>query len=85
MKKDFKAIALKVKKIRKRTGLPQQKFAARFGIPITSYERWEYGGSAPPLYVLDMLNYILDLEEKVRDLEGRILDKELEELKGLKG
>lgn len=77
MKKDFNAITLKLKKIRKRTGLTQRKFADRFGIPITSYERWEYGGSAPPLYVLDMLDYILDLEEKVRNLEGRILDIEL--------
>ena len=54
---------MNIVEIRKKTGLSQSKFAARFGIPVRTLQQWEQGRSAPPDYVVRMAAYIIELEE----------------------
>ena len=57
-------IAAKIKELRKKTGLSQSKFSAKFGIPVRTLQQWEQGISAPPEYLVRMMAYIMLLEEK---------------------
>jgi len=57
-------ISDKIKKLRKKTGLSQSKFAAKFGIPVRTLQQWEQGISAPPEYLVRMMAYIMLLEER---------------------
>ena len=41
-------ISDKIKELRKKTGLSQSKFSAKFGIPVRTLQQWEQGISAPP-------------------------------------
>jgi putative transcriptional regulator len=50
--------------LRKKTGLSQSKFSAKFGIPVRTLQQWEQGISAPPEYLVRMMAYIMLLEEK---------------------
>ena len=52
----------KLKQMRSNTGLTQAKFAAKFNIPVSTYEQWEMGMRTPPRYVVDMIATILDYE-----------------------
>ena len=54
----------KIKELRKKAGLSQSKFSAKFGIPVRTLQQWEQGISAPPEYVVRMMAYIMLLEEK---------------------
>lgn len=56
---------LTIKEIRKSTGLSQSKFAAKFGIPCRTIQKWEIGQAEPRPYVLKMMERIIDLEKKV--------------------
>ena len=56
-------ISDRIKKLRKRTGLSQSKFSAKFGIPVRTLQQWEQGISAPPEYLVRMMAYIMLLEE----------------------
>jgi len=38
----------RIKALRKKTGLSQSKFSAKFGIPVRTLQQWEQGISAPP-------------------------------------
>ena len=49
----------RLKQLRNDTGLSQAKFAAKFNIPISTYEQWEMGIRKPPKYVVDMIATIL--------------------------
>ena len=64
-------ISEKIKKLRKKTGLSQSKFSAKFGIPVRTLQQWEQGISAPPEYLVRMMEYIMQLEEN-----GQIKDEE---------
>lgn len=64
-------ISDRIKELRKKTGLSQSKFSAKFGIPVRTLQQWEQGISAPPEYLVRMMAYIMVLEEK-----GQIEDKE---------
>ncbi len=66
-------ISEKIKELRKKTGLSQSKFSAKFGIPVRTLQQWEQGISTPPEYVVRMMAYIMLLEEngKIKD-EGPI-------------
>lgn len=64
-------ISEKIKELRKKTGLSQSKFSAKFGIPVRTLQQWEQGISAPPNYLVRMMEYIMLLEEK-----GQIEDEE---------
>jgi putative transcriptional regulator len=54
----------RIKALRKKTGLSQSKFSAKFGIPVRTLQQWEQGISAPPEYLVRMMAYIMLLEEK---------------------
>ena len=56
-------ISKKIKELRKKTGLSQSKFSAKFGIPVRTLQQWEQGISAPPEYLIRMMAYIMQLEE----------------------
>ena len=64
-------ISEKIKELRKKTGLSQSKFSAKFGIPVRTLQQWEQGISAPPEYLVRMMAYIMLLEEN-----GQIKDEE---------
>ena len=55
----------RIKELRKKTGLSQSKFAAKFEIPVRTLQQWEQGISAPPEYLVGMMAYIMLLEEKM--------------------
>ena len=57
-------ISDRIKELRKKTGLSQSKFSAKFGIPVRTLQQWEQGISAPPDYLVRMMAYIMLLEEK---------------------
>lgn len=59
-------ISDRIKELRKKTGLSQSKFAAKFGIPVRTLQQWEQGISAPPEYLVRMMAYIM-LLEGIRD------------------
>ena len=52
-----------IRELRKKTGLSQSKFSAKFGIPVRTLQQWEQGISAPPEYLVRMMEYIMLLEE----------------------
>lgn len=56
-------ISDRIKELRKKTGLSQSKFSAKFGIPVRTLQQWEQGISAPPEYLIRMMAYIILLEE----------------------
>ena len=64
-------ISDRIKELRKKTGLSQSKFSAKFGIPVRTLQQWEQGISAPPEYLVRMMEYIMLLEEN-----GQIKDEE---------
>ena len=51
-----------VKELRASTGMSQSKFAAYFGIPVRTIQKWERNGSTPPEYIASMMKRILDNE-----------------------
>ncbi len=61
---DFMDISEKIKELRKKTGLSQSKFSAKFGIPVRTLQQWEQGISAPPEYLVRMMAYIMLLEDR---------------------
>ena len=65
-------ISEKIKELRKKTGLSQSKFSAKFGIPVRTLQQWEQGISAPPEYLVRMMAYIMLLEEnaQIKDEES---------------
>lgn len=42
----------------------QKEFAAHFGVPLSTVEKWAQGVNAPPAYVLDLIDFRLTAEEK---------------------
>ena len=52
-----------IKEIRNKTGLSQQRFAERYGIPIGTLHHWEAGDREAPEYVMEMLQKIVALDE----------------------
>ena len=57
-------ISGRIKELRKKTGLSQSKFSAKFGIPVRTLQQWEQGISAPPEYLVRMMAYIMLLEDR---------------------
>ena len=57
-----------LKSLRSKTGLSQKKFAEKFGIPFSTYVKWEVsegssGHREPPAYVVNMLQQLVDSEK----------------------
>lgn len=44
-----------IREMREMSGLTQKEFANRFGIPIGTLRRWEYGESTPASYIIKMI------------------------------
>jgi putative transcriptional regulator len=65
-------ISDRIKDLRKKTGLSQSKFSAKFEIPVRTLQQWEQGISAPPDYLVRMMAYIMLLEEnaQIKDEES---------------
>lgn len=58
-----------VRELRNRTGLTQEKFAAKLGVTYPTINRWENGRAKPSPLALKQINDLLrDLGEKGRDL-----------------
>ena len=51
-----------MKTIRKKTGLSQQKFGKKYGIPLRTIQSWEGGEREAPAYVLELLNFRVESE-----------------------
>ena len=63
-------ISARIKELRKKTGLSQSKFSAKFGIPVRTLQQWEQGISAPPEYLVRMMAYIMQLEERLENTDS---------------
>lgn len=50
----------RVRLLRKRMGLSQSKFAAYFGIPVRTIQKWERDAGSPPEYVVAMMEQLTD-------------------------
>ena len=64
-------VSERIKELRKKTGLSQSKFSAKFGIPVRTRQQWEQGISEPPEYLVRMMAYIMLLEgnRQIKDNE----------------
>ncbi len=66
-----------VRALRERTGLTQEKFAAKLGVTFPTINRWENGRSKPsPLAMKQIEGLLRDLGEKGRDLLEAFLGEE---------
>jgi len=58
-----------VREIRERTGLTQEKFAARLGVTFPTINRWENGRARPsPLALRQIEDFLRGLGDRGRDL-----------------
>jgi len=58
-----------VRELRERTGLTQERFAAKLGVTFPTINRWENGSAKPsPLALKQIEDLLRDLGEKGRDL-----------------
>ena len=56
------ATSERAKAIRQKTGLSQQRFGDRYGIPKRTVQNWENGVNEPPEYVLSLLERLVDID-----------------------
>ena len=65
---------MNIKELRIFTGQTQKEFAARFGIPVGTLRRWEYGESTPAPYILKLIKEQLPVNKetlkKIETAEG---------------
>ena len=52
-----KSDAMRIREIRKSTGLTQAQFSAALNIPVRTLEKWETGERACPAYVVELIEY----------------------------
>jgi len=58
-----------IRELRKRTGLTQEKFAAKLGVTFPTINRWENGRAKPsPLAMQKIEDLISSMGDKVADL-----------------
>ena len=58
-----------VRELRERTGLTQEKFAAKLGVTYPTINRWENGRAKPsPLALKQIEDLLRDLGERGKDL-----------------
>lgn len=55
----------KLKSLRKKTGLSQQKFGTLFKISAINIANWEQGVTKPPEYVEYMLERLIELDSTI--------------------
>ena len=58
-----------IRELRKRTGLTQEKFAARLGVTFPTINRWENGRTKPsPLAMQRIEDLLRSMDERCGDL-----------------
>ncbi len=66
-----------VRELRERTGLTQEKFAAKLGVTYPTINRWENNRAKPsPLALKQIEDLLRDLGEKGRDLLDEFFGEE---------
>ena len=55
----------KIKELRSRTGLSQQKFGMLFKMSAINISNWEQGVTKPPEYVVYMLERLMELDPDI--------------------
>lgn len=55
---------MKIRDIRKTTGLTQAKFAEKYSIPLPTLQHWERDYTKPPEYFCKLLEKSLDLDQE---------------------
>lgn len=69
-----KQMSLLVRKLRRKLGLTQEKFAAKLGVSFATLNRWENGRAKPsPLAVQRLAEAALELGDEGRGLLDRHL------------
>lgn len=58
---------MNIKEIRKKTGLTQEGFSKKYGIPLGTLHHWEAGDRKPPEYVLGLLSKVVDGDIRKKD------------------
>ena len=58
---------MEVKELRMLSGLSQQAFSEKYGIPKRSIENWEGGKRNPPEYVVNLLERVV--KEDIKKIE----------------
>jgi putative transcriptional regulator len=67
-----------VRELRRRTGLTQEKFAARLGVTFPTINRWENGRARPsPLAMQKIEELLRAMKERGRDLLDEIRSGEI--------
>ena len=67
-----------VRALRERTGLTQEKFAAKLGVTFPTINRWENGRARPsPLALKQIEDLLRHLGERGNDLLEKFLGKEV--------
>lgn len=56
----------RLKEARKSLGLSQSQFAARYKIPLATYQGWEQGRHLPPEYVTSLLITLIETEKIIQ-------------------
>lgn len=61
----------KMKELRARTGLSQQKFGMLFRIASINIANWEQGVTKPPEYVVYMIERLIELDPTIPKKESK--------------
>ena len=65
-----------VRELRKRTGLTQEKFAAKLGVTFPTINRWENGRAKPsPLAMQKIEELLIKMGDSGNDLFKRLFEK----------
>jgi putative transcriptional regulator len=59
------ALARRIQRVRRRLGLSQDAFAARYGVPVATLRQWELGRRTPDRAALSYLRVIEVIPEEV--------------------
>ena len=71
-----KDISRLVRELRERTGLSQEKFAARLGVTFPTINRWENGKTRPSPLALKQIEYLIkEMGEKGKYLMDEYFDE----------
>lgn len=62
---------LRVKEIRQRTGLSQERFCELYALPKRTLENWESGKRRPPEYVINLLERAVDHDLEIKELKRK--------------
>lgn len=67
-----------VRELRERTGLTQEKFAARLGVTFPTINRWENGRARPSPLAMEKIEALLrSMGERGNDLFAELIGDEL--------